>query len=260
MISDYFLVRRRNLDVTDLYRRGGALRISQRLQSQGADRVGGRCRRGADRPRRPAVALALRLRLVCGLFRFRWVIFSADARARSRREVACGLQNVCCKKLFSPLPFLHHGELHPNVGLLSFEEVVLTELQQDTRRAGALGELLPPLTPQRSRRRIRALPDVLRRALHSCLPHAHRYSQVHQENQHGQSARLGSHHSRIEFAGRHLRARLPGAGIVRRRVRSWARSTSPSRLAVCSATRWILFMAKELCRFSPRKRPAKKSP
>jgi dihydropyrimidine dehydrogenase (NAD+) subunit PreT len=30
--------------------------------------------------------------------------------------------------------------------LLLFEEVVLTELQQDTRRAGALGELLPPLT------------------------------------------------------------------------------------------------------------------
>src|SRR5579885_3763753 len=65
-----------------------------------------------------------------------------------------------------------------------------------------------------------ALPDVLRRALHARLPDAHRYTEIHQENLYGKFARIGANDTGVKPAGRDLRACVPGAGIVRRRVRA----------------------------------------
>ena len=64
-----------------------------------------------------------------------------------------------------------------------------------------------------------SLPLLLRRSLHPCLPHPDRHPLVHQEDRHGQSAGLRPGDHGIEPARRHLRARLPGGGALRRWLR-----------------------------------------
>src|SRR5258705_162911 len=100
---------------------------------------------------------------------------------------------------------------------------------EDARRTPAAANA------QRSCRRSSTLPDVLRRPVHPRLSHAHRHTQVHQENCDGEFARLCACHSGVESARRHLRACVPGAGIVRRRLCS-RRGAQADRHRQASAT------------------------
>ncbi len=65
MIADYFLVRRRRLNVDDLYRRGGEYEYRDGVNPRSAGEPSCRNRGGAIGIGDSAVALALRLRLVC---------------------------------------------------------------------------------------------------------------------------------------------------------------------------------------------------
>ncbi len=85
MIADYFIVRRCDLNVDDLYRRNGLYEYDRRRElSRGA---GARARdyRGAARAGAAAGSLALRLRLVCGIFDRRRGVRDLDAA----RAVRC---------------------------------------------------------------------------------------------------------------------------------------------------------------------------
>ena len=64
MIADYFIVRRRELVVDDLYRRNGIYEYYERHQLSRAGGAGGGNRGGAARAGGSGVTLALRLRLV----------------------------------------------------------------------------------------------------------------------------------------------------------------------------------------------------
>ena len=87
----------------------------------------------------------------------------------------------------------------------------------------------------------RAMPVLLRCAVHPGVPHAHRCSGFHQTHHDGKYARRGACDSRSEYPGRKLRPGLPHRSAVRRRVRDASRKArKPSRSAGCNDTPWIM--------------------
>ncbi len=84
MIADYFVVRHSTLKVDDLYRRGGAYEYCERHQLARRGRAGRGDRGGSAGTGGSAAAVALRLRLVCGLRRRRRrICFAHAARGKA---------------------------------------------------------------------------------------------------------------------------------------------------------------------------------
>ena len=64
------------------------------------------------------------------------------------------------------------------------------------------------------------LPELLRRALHGRMSDAHRRAALHPEDRFRQRDRLGEDDPRRKCSGGELRARLPGGGALRGRLRA----------------------------------------
>ena len=112
-------------------------------------------------------------------------------------------------------------------GAEAFPRSIREELRRNRARADS----------QPGCHRSRAVPLLLRRALHARLPHAHRRSRLHQEDFHRQSARLRARDSFREYSRPQLRARLPHGSALRGRLRDARKGRgSPSKSAACSAT------------------------
>ena len=93
MICDYYLVRRRQLAVEDLYRARRRVRISRGFQSASDGGTGCGSAGGAGGSGGSGIALAIRLRLVRRICGCRRILFPADAAAGVAGEVAAALRN-----------------------------------------------------------------------------------------------------------------------------------------------------------------------
>ena len=122
-------------------------------------------------------------------------------------------------------------------------------------------DIEPAMTAAPGCHRIRALPLLLRCALHRRLPHAHRRSRVHQENLHRQPARFRARDSFREHSGPQLRPRLPHRSSLRRRLRDARKGRSSHRNRPPAALRRRLRARSTICSsFSRARTTASASP
>ena len=185
MIADYFIVRKRTLNVDDFYCRGGLYEYSGGFNPRALLSLAAGHRHGAAGPCRPAAALALRLCLVRWIRRL-WRDLCAEredtSRARTRSRLWRGAERLAAgPRLAEQLPPLsqHEALVEANRCLYCYDA---------------------PCT--------QACPT------HIDVP------ALHQENLHRQSRRLRPSHLRIEPPRRNLLASLSRPGAMRRRVRS----------------------------------------
>jgi len=182
MIFDYYLVRRRQLVVEDLYRRPGAYEYKNGFNGKALLALAVGVAVALAGLLIPAVRWLYDYAWFVGLYRFRRNLLSPDAAGPGESKRMTQRKKEDVKQCRRGLTFLHPVSHERSVDFMNPREGVLNEKARVAGGPGGAGGGVASTDPARGLGRIDALPDVLRRALHSRLSHAYRHTEIHQEN------------------------------------------------------------------------------